>query len=109
MTVFDNDYIEVSQQEQFQRLSSLYLDFCVFIYSDDIPWSYKIINENSLSKLMADKYTKMLTINLNKYPHFKDILDINIFPIFLIYHNQTIVSQVSPLFENLIDILDRLL
>lgn len=109
MTLFNSNYIEVSEQVQFQRLSSLYLDFCVFVYSDDIPWSIKIINDNSISKLMADKYTKMLTINLNKYPDFKDYLDINVFPMFLIYHNQNMISQVSPLFENLIVILEKLL
>lgn len=109
MTLFDSDYIEISSWAQFQKMSSLYLSFGVFVYSDSTPWSQKILTDTSIYNLFAEKYTKLLTINLSKYPDFNEYLDISIFPMFHVYQNQTLITQVSPLFENITEILDNIL
>lgn len=109
MTLFNSDYIEISSWEQFQKLSNLYLQFGVFVYSDSIPWSLKTLSDNAIYNLFSQKYTKLLTINVDKYPDLKEHLDINIFPMFQIYQYQTLITQVSPLFENITEILDTIL
>jgi len=109
MTFLNTDYIEICNKKQFQKLSSLYNEFCVFVYSNQVPWSRKILTDNSISTLLIKKYTKMLVIDLSKYPELIELLDINIYPMFLIYRNQILINQISPLFENITNILNSIL
>jgi hypothetical protein len=109
MTLFNSDYIEISSWEQFQKLSSLYIGFCVFVYSDSISWSHKILFDDTINGFFSKNLTKLFTINLSKYPDFEEYLDINIFPTFLVYRNKSKITQVSPLFENLTDILQEII
>ena len=109
MVFFKSNHLEITNYEQFKKLSYLYQEFCFLVYSNEIPWSLDIFNNKTLSNFLNYKCLQLFTVDASKYPEIIKYLDINIFPIILVYKDNRYFNQISPLLEDVVSVLDKIL
>jgi hypothetical protein len=81
--------------------------FIVYLYSSQIITCKQLLETNELFELFEKKNIQLIMIDAIKYPSLVLFLNVNFFPIFLVYKSGERINMINGNYENVLELLQN--